>query len=324
MTRDVKRTYDVENRSRVHYNLPVSTARILGHFAVVVVALAGCEKKSTKTDTGALNALDHAAGGSGSAGPVDTTPLQGVDVSKLDGDKQQLFYQLVGSLNSPCGQGHSLRVSYATDTACKRAPFAVKYVLALLDDEYPEPAIRKYYHQKYESKQTVKLDLEKAPRVGPSDAPIRIVEFYDYGCSHCAEFRPKLKEVEAAHDGQVAAYFKMFPLGNWADSKSAAQAALAANAQGRFAEMHDLLFANAHNNGEVQVKGFAAQLGLDLARFAQDYKAFEAQVDADRAQGEALGINLTPTVYFNDRPYEGPLEPKYLGMWIEEEIAVNR
>jgi protein-disulfide isomerase len=215
-------------------------------------------------------------------------------------------------------------VSYAKDTACKRAPFAVKYVVALLEDEYPEPAIREYYHQKYEVKDTVQLDLEKAPRVGPSDAPVRIVEFYDYGCSHCAEFRPKLKQVEQEHAGQVAAYFKMFPLGNWPDSRSAAQAALAANAQGRFAEMHDLLFANAHHNGEQEVKGYAAQLGLDLAKFAQDYQAFGPQVDADEGQGKALGINLTPTVYFNNRPYKGPLEPKYLGMWIDEEIAVNR
>src|SRR5215212_6103229 len=109
----------LETAIRVHYNLGVSNARISGHFVLAILCApllmgGACEKKTNKpVDTGAMNALDHAgapSGGSATAeGPVDTTPLAGVDLGKLQGDKTQLFYKLIGSLKSPCGKAHSLR-----------------------------------------------------------------------------------------------------------------------------------------------------------------------------------------------------------------------
>ena len=278
-----------------------------------------CEKK-TPTDTGAVGAADRVD----PAVANDTTPLQGVDVAKLGEDKQKLFYKLVNSLKSPCGKTHSLRTSFTSDTACKRAPFAVRYVLALLEDEATEEQARDEYKHKYESAKTVKLDVSKAPRVGAEDAPIRIVEFFDYACPHCAQMKPMLDEVAERNSGNVAEYFLMYPLGKWPDSKSAAQAALAADAQGKFKEMHTLLFQRSPMHNKEAVTGYAKELGLDLAKFETDYAAAAAQVDSDRAQGEAAGVEATPTIYFNDRKYEGPLSAKYLGLWIEEEIAVNR
>ena len=49
-----------------------------------------------------------------------------------------------------------------------------------------------------------------------------------------------------------------------------------------------------------------------------------AQVNSDLAQGDAAGVEATPTLYFQDRKYEGPMHPKYIAMWIDEELAVNR
>ncbi|HEY5945826.1 MAG TPA: hypothetical protein VIV40_10060, partial [Kofleriaceae bacterium] len=107
---------------------------------------AACEKKPKNNgDTGAINALDRAGSGQGATtptGPVDETPLQGIDITPLSKDKQQLFYKLIGSLSSPCGKAHSLRTSYTTDTSCKRAPFAVRYVGALIQDEGSEAQVR--------------------------------------------------------------------------------------------------------------------------------------------------------------------------------------
>ena len=81
-----------------------------------------------------MPALDPVAPGSavaaatpGTAAPsVDTTPLPGVDVSRLADDKKALFYTLVSSLDSPCGKAQSLRASFTTDASCKRAPFAIR------------------------------------------------------------------------------------------------------------------------------------------------------------------------------------------------------
>ena len=102
--------------------------------------------------------------------------------------RQKLFYKLIGSLKSPCGKAHSLRTSFTSDTSCKRAPFAVRYVLAMLEDEVPEDEVARRVREEVRARprQPVKLDVSKAPHAGADDAPIRLVEFFDYGCPHCA------------------------------------------------------------------------------------------------------------------------------------------
>jgi protein-disulfide isomerase len=306
----------------VHYNLAVSKA-----FLAVICALAvgACEKKPAKGDTGAVNALDRAGSTATPSGPVDETPLQGIDVAKLSGDKQKLFYKLVGSLSSPCGKAHSLRTSYATDTSCKRAPFAVRYIQALLEDEGTEAQVREEYEHKYTGvEKAVKLDVAKAPRVGTDDAPIRLVEFFDYACPHCAQFKPALEQLEKELSGKVVIYHMMFPLQSHPDSKSAAMAALAAHALGKFKPMHDKLFEVSPRHNRDAVMGYAKEIGLDPAQFEAAYNAAGAQVAMDMAQGDAAGVEATPTLFFNDRKYSGPMHPKYIAMWVDEELAVNR
>lgn len=330
MTRVVKaRTLDMP--TGVNYNVAVSTARILGHLALVlsisipaISVVAGCEKKSGKADPGPGTAKPGSNGGSSTTVEVDTTPLPGFDATKLDADKQQAFYRLVGSLNSPCGKSENLRVSFTKDTSCKRAPFAVRLVHELLDDELPEDKTRELYEKLYTQRPPAKLDTSKAPTFGPNDAGVRVVEFYDYGCSHCAEFLPQLDAVQAKYEGKISVTYMMYPLGAWPNSKSAAQAALAAHQQGKFKEMHHLLFAKAHKHAEEDVMGYAKELGLDMAKFTADYKAFASQVDSDHAQGQAAGVTSTPSIFLNDRKWEGIPTTKYLGMAIEEEQAVNR
>ena len=304
-----------------------SITRFGGRFLFALLSLpllmgGACEKKKPN-DTGAITAMDRVDKASG---PVDTSPLPGIDVSKLSADRQQLFYKLVGSLNSPCGKT-SLRTSFTQDTSCKRAPYAVKYVAALLGDEVNEKDTREFFTKKYEAAPGAKpkFELSKAPRVGPEDAPVRLVEFFDYACPFCATFKPILEKVANDNKGKVVEYFMMYPLdGKHPDSKSAAQAALAAASQGKFKEMHEVLFARTPQHGKEAVMGYAQQLGLDMTKFAADYDAVAAHVASDQAQGLAAGVDSTPTLFFNDRKYEGPSDPDYITMWIEEELAVNR
>lgn len=297
-------------------------------FLAVWCALAvGACDKGAKGDTGAVNALDRAnsPGVTTPTGPVDETPLQGIDVTPLKPEKQKLFYKLVGSLSSPCGKAHSLRTSYASDTECKRAPFAVRYIASLVDEELSEAEVREYFDKKYTTPaKPVKLDVSKAPRAGNDDAAIRLVEFFDYACPHCALFAPMLDVVGKAFEGKVAIYYMMFPLEKHADSKSAAQAALAANQLGKFKEMHNLLFEKSPMHSRGAVLGYATQIGLDPAQFTAAYDRVGSLVTADVAQGDKAGVEATPTLYFNDRKYEGPMHPKYIAMWIDEELAVNR
>jgi protein-disulfide isomerase len=320
----------LETAGALHYNLRVSNARISGHFILAILCApllmgGACEKKENKPpDTGAMNALDHAGSGSAADGPVDTTPLAGIDL-KLEGDKKQLFYKLIGSLKSPCGKAHSLRTSFTTDTSCKRAPFAVRYVISLLEDEANENDARNEYAKKYEkTPQPVTFDLGKAPHAGAADARIKLVEFFDYECPHCKVFKPAMEQILNDKAGQVSLTFMMFPIeSKHPGSRPAAQAALAADQQGKFAEMHDKLFDQASHTRE-SVTGLAKEIGLDMDKFAKDYDAASDHVTSDAKQGDNGGVDSTPTVFFNNRKYDGPMHPKYIEMWIDEEVAVNR
>jgi protein-disulfide isomerase len=316
----------IENPEAVNYNGAVVIARSSLIIACVAALTAtACEKKKPVTDTAPVNALDRA---NEDKGPVDKTPLPGIDAGKLSGERQELFYKLVGSLKSPCGKSHSLRTSFTQDTSCKRAPYAVKYVLQLLVDEVPDAKVREYYTQKYESTaKAAELDLSKAPYIGKSDAPVRLVEFYDYACPACVGFAPILKKVAADNEGKVVEYFMMFPLeASHPDSRSAAQASLAVWQldRAKWADFHHMLFDRMPQHNKDFVTKYAAQAGFDTSKFLEAYQAANSHVTADQAQGDKNGVKSTPTLFFNDRKYEGPMSPEYIGMWIEEELAVNR
>jgi protein-disulfide isomerase len=299
------------------------------------LAAAACNKKSAKADPGAVAALEQAGSapaktpeGSGSSeGPVDTTPLAGFDLAGLSADKQQVFYKLIGSLDSPCGKAHNLRTSFTTDTSCKRAPFAVRYIKTLVEDEASEDQAREEYTKHYKSTAApAKVDVSRAPHSGPEDAPIKLAEFYDYACPHCKAFAPILEQVMADEAGKVSEYFMMFPLKipGHENSPSAAAAALAAADQGKFKDMHVLLFSNTPLHDHDHVTEYAKQLKLDMTKFEAAYTQEADHVQSDIKQGDALGVNSTPTLFINEHKYEGPSHPKYIEMWIDEELAVNR
>ena len=135
-----------------------------------------------------------------------------------------------------------------------------------------------------------------------------------------------LDKVAETHKGKVVEYFLMFPLmeGKHPGSRSAAQAAIAASQQGKFKEMHEKLFANAAGLSREAVSMYAQEIGMDVGKFGADYEAAAAQVAKDEAQATAADVHSTPTLFFNDRKYDGPMHADYIGMWVDEELAVNR
>lgn len=316
--------------------------------AVSVVALSGasCDKKSAASPEAGevVAAIDKAEGKpqttpatSGDKPAVATgdkpaaapatpaEPVPGVDVSKLDEAKAKRFYALADTLPSPCGKAHSLRTSLAEDQSCKSASFAARYAVEMLADEASDSEIKEYYELRYKNtgaRKTFKLDA--APYSGAPDAPVKVVEFFDYGCPSCKMYAPILKEALSAYPDQAVLYFKQFPLPAHVHSKGAAQAALAAHEQGKFQAMHELLFARAPNHRKPELTEYAKAIGLDMGRFEANYNAALSRVEADIAEGNAAGVNGTPAIFINGKEYKGPNHPKYLGLWIEEELAVNR
>jgi protein-disulfide isomerase len=101
--------------------------------------------------------------------------------------------------------------------------------------------------------------------------------------------------------------YKHYPLPYHEQATNAALAAEAARLQGKFWEMHDLLFANSGRLDDKIYAELAGRIGLDVARFAKDFAAPEtaAHVNADKAEGDAIGVDGTPFFVINKRPFYG-------------------
>ena len=154
-----------------------------------------------------------------------------------------------------------------------------------------------------------KLDLSRAPVRGQAQAPVTIIEFSDLQCPFCASVTPTLRELMKQYPDQVRWVFKNFPLDFHADSPLAHAAALAAERQGKFWEMHDLIFANQHTLKRDNLLAEARSLNLDMGRFTADLDSADVkrQLEADKKEGEWLGVNGTPAFFINGTSLSGAM-----------------
>ena len=166
-----------------------------------------------------------------------------------------------------------------------------------------------------------RVPAEGTPR-GPASAKITIVAFSDFQCPFCSRVTPTLDRIMKDYSGQVRMYFRHNPLPFHQDAPLAAEAALAADAQGKFWEMHDKLFANQANIKRPDLEKYAGELGLDMAKFKAylDASSGKAKIDADMALGAKIGVQGTPNFFVNGRPIRGALPFEEFKKVIDEEI----
>lgn len=148
------------------------------------------------------------------------------------------------------------------------------------------------------------LPAGKSPVKGPEDAPITIVEFSDYQCPFCARSEPLVHEALAAYPKQARLIFKHFPLTSiHPQAMPAAQAAAAAQKQGKFWEMHEKLFANQRALAPEQLKQYAQEIGLNVAQFEADMQSEEIKtvVQEDMQLAQRAGVRGTPTIFVNGK-----------------------
>jgi protein-disulfide isomerase len=171
-------------------------------------------------------------------------------------------------------------------------------------------------------RQTVDVSADD-PSSGPANAPITVVEFSDYQCPYCARVVPTLSKLRQAYGDKIRMVFKDFPLAIHPLAPKAAEAAHCAGEQGKYWDMHDRLFANQQALAVPGLKETAAGLGLDGAKFGQclDSGKYAAAIAEDMKQGEALGVQSTPTVYINGRPVLGAQPFELFQSVIDEELA---
>ena len=145
------------------------------------------------------------------------------------------------------------------------------------------------------------ISVDDDPARGDATAPITIVEFTDFQCPACAAMHPVLEEVLNTYGNKVRFVVRDFPLNQHEWARKAAEAANAANAQGKFFEYAALLFKNQKALDVPSLKKYASDLGLNRARFdaALDRGVYEAEVRKDIEDGETYGVGSTPTIFVN-------------------------
>ena len=145
--------------------------------------------------------------------------------------------------------------------------------------------------------------MGKAPVKGSRSAKVTVVIFSDFQCPFCSRAVPTLKQVEDTYKDKVRLVFKQMPLPFHDKAPLAAEAALAANEQGKFWEYHDKLFANQQALDRPALEKYAEEVGLNVAKFKAglDSGKWKQQVADDSKLGASVGATGTPTFFINGK-----------------------
>jgi RNA polymerase sigma factor (sigma-70 family) len=164
--------------------------------------------------------------------------------------------------------------------------------------------------------------LDQGPHRGPADAPVTVILFTDLKCVFCGKVLGVLDQLWDEYDGKLRLVMKQFPVHD--SAVLAAEAALAADAQGKFWELHDLMMANQDDALDRDtILALAKQAGLDASalRTALDTHAFKPQLDADRAAATEIEIRATPTFLINGKRFTGAQPIEQFRAAIDEALA---
>jgi protein-disulfide isomerase len=246
-------------------------------------------------------------------------PLPGVETKGLDPSEISALVGLLGQGACPCDPKLSILQCIQGQNCEKASQLAVygagKFREGLSTTQVSQAVIQKYI----EDYVRYQFDTVNSPMKGAKTPSITIVEFADFECPHCSAMRAVLGEVIKKYPKDVALVFKQFPLPHHVHAQLASQAALAAHKQGRFWEMHNLIFDNQTNLTTEKFSEFARSMGLDMGKFTADMhdNGVKAQIDKDRKEAMEAQISGTPAIYINGRIFTDEKTPEKISAFVE-------
>lgn len=242
-------------------------------------------------------------------------------VKKL-GDKRKKCDELMTRLCKDIGENTATCEMVTTQTKTfppERCELMLEHYAEVLADLQRQEAKNKPLTPEV----AAKIAEGDVPSFGPADAKVTIVEFSDFQCPFCSRAANVTNKVKEKYGDKVRFVFRQFPLSFHQQAHGAAQAALAAHAQGKFWQFHDKLFEHQNALERPALETYAKEVGLDLAKFkkALDDKAYAAQVDADLKLGEEVAVDGTPTMFLNGARVPNPTDFDALSKQIEAALA---
>ncbi|RYE85639.1 MAG: oxidoreductase [Myxococcales bacterium] len=162
-----------------------------------------------------------------------------------------------------------------------------------------------------------------APSFGPKDAKVTVVEYSDFECPFCSRAAEAVSKVKEKYGTRVRFVFRQFPLPMHRNADLAAQASLAAHAQGKFWPFHDQLFANQRELDRASLEKYAQKAGLDMAKFkkALDEHTYADTVKADMKLGSEANVSGTPSMFIGTKRVENATDADALSREIDQALA---
>ncbi|MDE3196719.1 MAG: thioredoxin domain-containing protein [Acidobacteriota bacterium] len=261
---------------------------------------------------------------------AETNP-PGVDWQGLTGPKKTAALRIMQTEDCDCGCNMKIAECRVKDPSCgdskKLAKTVVKEIAAGKDAASIRADLKRIATEPPPTldDDAVNISLAGDPVRGPANAKLTIVEFSDFQCPYCSKAVEEAKEVLRRFPNQVRLVFKQFPLDQHSEAEFGAEAALAAQAQGKFWEMHDLLYAGFPDIGKERVDAYARQLKLDMNRFHADLAShkYKARVLSEEKEGEDAGVSGTPTFFFNGRKYNEVFTAQSVAATLQKEFGIK-
>lgn len=255
------------------------------------------------------------------------TALPGVDWKDLTGAKKTAALRLMQTESCSCGCSMKIAECRVKDNSCAVSRKLAKAVVKGAAEGKSAPAIRtdlKNLANAPESllEDPVTISTAGDPVRGPENARVTIVEFSDFQCPYCSKAVGQVAQVMRQFPKDIRLIYKQFPLDSHSEAEFGSEASLAAQAQGKFWEMHDRLYAGFPNLSRNKVFGYARELQLDMKRFTAevDGHKYRARVMAEEKEGEEAGVGGTPTFFINGKKLNGNFEPSTVIPLIKAEL----
>jgi thiol-disulfide isomerase/thioredoxin len=248
------------------------------------------------------------AGQAPGGGSADTeVSLPGVDTGSLTSREKKDWSTWVSELLAPCpSEPVSIAQCVKESRKCAKCVPAARLLVKQVRAGKSRSQAEEAFFARFSADRVKAIDPSDSPSKGPASAPITIVEWADFQCPHCRHAAPVLEKLVESHPGKVRFVYKFYPLQAHVHGESAARAAVAAMKQGKFWEMHHILFEHQGAMEPRDIEKYAREIGLDMAKFKSDWEseATADRVSRDRKQGDALSLSGTPAIYINGREFD--------------------